>query len=87
MGGSHCLPPVGCVLFLPQRPGRATVLQHFEAASAALELGCLPLPSPLYLQGHRAPKAGSASGWRALPPGWLTRGHTSPGEWLGWLGG
>ena len=64
MGGSHCLPPVGCVLFLPQRPGRATVLQHFEAASAALELGCMPLPSPLYLQGHRAPKAGSASGWR-----------------------
>ncbi|OWK10666.1 PHPT1, partial [Cervus elaphus hippelaphus] len=41
---------------------------RFEVASTALELDCLPLPSPLYLQGHRAPRASSASGWRALPP-------------------
>lgn len=89
MGGSQCSPPpMGCVLFLPRRPGQASVLQRFEVASTALELDCLPLPSPLYLQGHRAPRASSASGWRALPPGWLPLEATfPPGEWLGWLGG
>lgn len=87
MGGSHCSPPMGCVLFLPRRPGWASVLPRFEVTSTALELGHLPLPSPLYLQGHGAPRASSASGWGALPPGWLTLEATfPPAEWLGWLG-
>ena len=68
-------------------PPTLRVLQRFEVTSTALELGHLPLPSPLYLQGHGAPRASSASGWGALPPGWLTLEATfPPAEWLGWLG-